>query len=187
MYQYLKDIPEPFLLNPWKHHLGYMRRQITLLRLADYRTVRQNLLDIGESVTDVYTGSLSIQAVCNDLKSRLQAKGVFDKQAYYQWLTGVSIYEVLPVSDQSRWLMRPGNDKRYIHIHPAKVSKHVCRLKSQQIKTAILYLIFRTSKAEISRLDLINQLREDYLELPPLISESESLLFIIGLLDDTDK
>ncbi|MEA3447577.1 MAG: hypothetical protein U9Q98_03885 [Bacteroidota bacterium] len=55
------------------------------------------------------------------------------------------MYEVIPVSDNSRWLMRQGNDERYIHIHQGKISPHKSRFKSQQIKTATkpLLLIYK--------------------------------------------
>jgi hypothetical protein len=179
MYKYLQDIPFPFLLNPWKHHLGYIRNNIPSLQKLPPENVRRYMLDIGESVTDVYTGKLPVSGICSDLEKHLKHKGIFEKKAYLSWLETVSMYEVIPVSDKSRWLIRQGNDKRYIHIHPGKISPHKSRLKSQQIKTALLYAVYADKYEGKNQIKLINELRQEFLDLPPLKHTSDNLSWLI--------
>ncbi|MGM0650850.1 MAG: hypothetical protein ACQES1_10145 [Bacteroidota bacterium] len=179
MYKYLQDIPFPFLLNPWKHHLGYIQDNIPALQKMPPENVRRYMLDIGDSVTDIYTGKLSVVRICHDLETQLKREGIFEQQDYLNWLETVSMYEVIPVSDKSRWLMRQGNDERYIHIHPGKISPHKSRFKSQQIKTALLFAVYADKYEGKSQLKSINQLREDFLELPPLKELSGKLSWLI--------
>jgi hypothetical protein len=175
MQHYLQDIPYPFLLNPWKHHLGYIRDNIPALQKLPAEDIRRYVLNIGESVTDFYTGELSVPAICSDLERHLKNKGIFEKKAYLNWLQTVSNYEVIPVSDRSRWLMRQGTDERYIHIHPGKVSPHKSRFKSQQIKMALLFAVYVDKNHDGSQLELTNKLRNEFLNLPPLKDISGSL------------
>ena len=184
MKSYLNAIPDPFLLNPWKHHLGYIRSHIPVLRLQESQVIKNHLLMIGESVTDIYYGNMTVQQVCDDIRKRLEAEGIFEKPGYFAWLDTVSDYESLPVSDGSLWLMRAGNDMRYIHIHPAKISPMVSRVKNQQLKTAILYLVCKDGQTEISRLQHINALRRDFLNLSALKHISHTQERVISLLSD---
>ncbi|MEA3447888.1 MAG: hypothetical protein U9Q98_05485 [Bacteroidota bacterium] len=187
MYGYLNHIPKPFLLNPWKHHLGYIQDNISALQKLSLADVRRYMLDIGESVTDVYTGKLSVPGICSDLETHLKHKGIFEKNAYLSWIETVSMYEVIPVSDNSRWLMRQGNDERYIHIHPGKISPHKSRFKSQQIKTALLYAVYADKYEEKSQIKIINKLRQEFLDLPPLNHTSDTLSWLITCFTTREK
>ncbi|MGC9332177.1 MAG: hypothetical protein ACP5DZ_09940 [Bacteroidales bacterium] len=187
MYQYLQDIPFPFLLNPWKHHLGYIQENIPALQKLPPEDIRRYMLDIGESVTDIYTGKLSVPGICSELEMHLKHKGIFEKNAYLGWLQTVSLYEVIPVSDNSRWLMRQGNDERYIHIHPGKISQHKSRFKSQQIKTALLYAVYADKHEEKNQIKFINDLRQEFLDLPPLKHTSDTLSWLIRCFRTREK
>ncbi|MEA3447578.1 MAG: hypothetical protein U9Q98_03890 [Bacteroidota bacterium] len=67
MYGYLNHIPKPFLLNPWKHHLGYIQDNISALQKLPLADVRRYMLDIGDSVTDIYTEKLSVSGICSEM------------------------------------------------------------------------------------------------------------------------
>lgn len=184
MYAYLQHIPQAFLLNPWKHHLGFIRSQLPELRKLPAGYLKKQLLDIGNSVTDFYTGDLSITEICNELKKTLIQTGHFSKAAYLHWLSQVSKYETLPVSDGSKWLMRPGNDERYIHIHPAKISSDHIRIKSRSIKSALLWAVYAPSYPGKKALELINLLRSDFLGLSPVKSISSRQAWLMEQLQD---
>jgi hypothetical protein len=159
-----------------------------VLRQQEPQIIKNHLLMIGESVTDVYHGEMTVQQVCDDIKKRLKKDGIFEKPAYFAWLDTVSDYESLPVSDGSLWLMRAGNDNRYIHIHPAKKSRMVSRVKNQQLKTAVLYLTCKNNPDDTNRLQQINTLRKEYLNVSPIkrISDAqERLIRLLSRPDDT--
>lgn len=69
------QIPEPILFNPLKHHLGFMREYISIKTEgdsnSDYKILLNDLSHPGKSVMDVYTGPLSIDSICKEIKGFL--------------------------------------------------------------------------------------------------------------------
>jgi hypothetical protein len=54
------DIWKPFLFNPLKHHLGFIREFINLnidINSSDLQDLAKDLKHLGSSVMDIYTGS----------------------------------------------------------------------------------------------------------------------------------
>ena len=63
------QIPEPFLFNPLKHHLGFIKEFINFnidKTGADLSSVTRDLKHLGTSVMDIYAGSVSIRNICQE-------------------------------------------------------------------------------------------------------------------------
>jgi len=141
------QIPEPILFNPLKHHLGFIRSFVTLndkygINSSDTELVRE-LKHLGTSVMDVYSGALSISKICNEVREFLFEKKLFDRKLFSLW-TGTSMneYKVIPLSDESEWTVKYHNStKRFVHIFPARESRYSFRVKSNTLKSALLYYI----------------------------------------------
>ena len=179
-------IPEPFLFNPLKHHLGYIR-EFTNLRtdqesIADIKNLVRELKYLGTSVTDVYTGSLSVLDICREIDETICCC----RDLWSQF--PATTFEIVPLSDGSQWTIKFHNEElRYIHIFPARIcsdgSRPVAsfRVKSNTLKTAILYNIL-IGKDYINKDDL-NKVRI-LLGLSPVknITDSEAVLEMIEIL-----
>jgi len=76
----------------------------------------------------------------------------------------------MQLCDESIWTFLKGDDeKRYIHIHPARNSKHNLSVNANSLKTAIAVLAAAQAEGG-DPMDLvpINQIRVDLLGMPPL-------------------
>ena len=98
---------------------------------------------MGTSVMDVYTGELAISDICMEVKDFLEMKNLSKKEVLAAW-TGKDPagFKVISLSDESQWIIKyHDNEKRYVHIFPARQSPHTFRIKSNTLKSAILYII----------------------------------------------
>jgi len=141
------QIPEPVLFNPLKHHLLFLREYITLQAESEYGNdtnyLIRELKHIGTSVTDIYNGSLSVEEICNEVKEFLEKKGYLMKEAFSSWAgKKMNEFKVIPLSDGSQWTLKFHENKmRFVHIFPARKSQHTFRVKSNTLKSALLYII----------------------------------------------
>jgi hypothetical protein len=139
------NIPEPFIFNPLKHHLEYIRKFISL-RVENENVLKsllKELKHIGISVMDVYSGTLTSDNIFSEVTQLLILKNLSSPSAFGNW-TGKKPddYKVVTLSDSSRWALKYHNDKnRYVHIFPARLSPHSFRVKANTMKSAILYYI----------------------------------------------
>lgn len=139
-------IAEPFLFNPLKHHLGFIREFINL-RIdepdVETRNLSRELKHIGTSVMDVYTGSLSVKDIVRDVEEFLVQKGILKIEQYSNWVgTGMTCFKIIPLSDGSQWTLKFHDNKlRFVHIFPARNSQHTFRVKANTLKSAMLYYI----------------------------------------------
>jgi len=181
------QIPEPFQFNPLKHHLGYIREFISLRMTdeneIDVKTLVHELNHIGNSVMDVYTGSLPINDLCGEIMGFLKAEIPDDIKTYSEW-TGRKLndFRTIVLSDHSKWMLNCNNDEtRFVHIFPARLGPHSFRVKSNTLKSALLYNII-IGKDFISREDL-NRARR-LLGLSPVknTAEAEAITQMIELL-----
>lgn len=153
------NISEPFQLNPLKHHLSFIREFISE-KLADesnidVRDLVREIKRIGSSVMDMYTGPLSVSEVCDEIKQFLK-KNKLNNSADFSYWAGIkfSDYRTIELSDTSLWMLKYHDDsKRYVHIFPARLSRHSFRVKANTLKSAILYYIL-IGKDFITRDDL---------------------------------
>lgn len=139
-------IPEPFLFNPVKHHLGFIKEFINLkidkpgLKIQE---LTRDLKHIGTSVMDIYTGSLSIRKIVIEAQEILSKKNILEFEAYSDWIgTKINCFRIIPLSDGSQWTLKfHDNPERYVHIFPARNSQHTFRVKSNTLKSALIYNI----------------------------------------------
>ncbi len=171
------DVPAPMLFNLWKHHAGTIRRRIAAVaggQPAALEQIARQLVKIGTELMDLYIGSLAPVEIAEGLRAQLQAAGVLDPAAYRTWLDANRGYRILSLpADNSAWVLRLGDDiGRHVHVHPGRWTPHTRRVRSTVLKTAILVL---AAAGEAGPLDVtrINQLRRDYLGLPPIAAVAD--------------
>jgi hypothetical protein len=85
------QINEPILFNPLKHHIGFIR-EFTVNETNDTKNDFQNcikkLKHLGNSVMDVYTGSLNISNIGKEVGEFLERKILL--------ISGSSHYRMVP-------------------------------------------------------------------------------------------
>jgi len=180
------QIPEPFLFNPLKHHLAFIREFIDQ-KIENPSAGRKDLVadlkHLGTSVMDVYTGSLSINAICNEIQEFIKKKNILSKESFALW-AGINMNEfrLNELSDHSQWTLKYyDNNLRYIHFFPARNSNHTFRVKSNTLKSALLYVII-IGKNFITRDDL--NAGRDLLGLSPIKdpTDTEAITEMIEIL-----
>ncbi len=139
-------ISEPYLLNPLKHHLGFIREFI-YRRIdkppAETKELISELKHLGSSVMDVYTGELSVRNICDEVEEFLKLKDLDSLESYSNWVgTNTNCFRIISLSDGSMWTLKYfDNNQRYVHIFPARSSQHTFRVKSNALKSALIYYI----------------------------------------------
>lgn len=179
------QIHEPLLFNPMKHHLAFLREFIILRSEGestdDIKDLVKELKHLGTSVMDVYNGRLSVLSICNEVEKYLEAKSLMNKESLTKW-TGTNNLRIITLSDDSEWTVKYHNSiSRFVHFFPARSSPHSFRVKSNTLKSAMLYLIL-IEKDYISAEDL-NKVRS-LLVLSPVKDsfDTEAILEMIEIL-----
>jgi hypothetical protein len=141
------QIPEPFLFNPLKHHLGFMKEFINLRTDGESNDEIKNLIKelkhIGTSVIDVYKGDLSEVNICSEVGEYLGKKKINQMTEFSEW-AGIkpSDCKIISLSDNSQWTIKfQSTENRFVHIFPARSGPHSFRIKANTLKSAILYNI----------------------------------------------
>ena len=167
-------IPEPFLLNCWKHHLVFIKYRLEncILKGNDSaKTLKSKLLVLGESQMDLYTGILSPLEITNQVKDILVGQNYFEKRLYESWInTPPKGYKIIPLQDSSEWTLRMGKDKLYIHLHPSRYSKNSIRIKANTLKTIIAVQWMMQVYHQPLTLELLNSAREVFFQAAPVKS-----------------
>jgi hypothetical protein len=140
------QIPEPFLFNPLKHHIGFIREFINYEideTNNDFKGCIKKLKHIGNSVMDVYTGSLGINNISKEVGEFLEEKTLLKRDNYSFWVgNNMNDFRIITLTDGSQWTLKNhDNEKRFVHIFPARNSQHTFRVKANTLKSAILYNI----------------------------------------------
>jgi hypothetical protein len=140
-------IREPVLFNPLKHHLGFIREFIYQKtegkENGDQKKMIKELKHLGTSVMDIYTGSLLINDICDEVLKFLEEKELSGRKHFSEW-TGMKMndFKVISLSDGSQWTLKyHANNQRFVHIFPARGSQHTFRVRSNTLKSALLYYI----------------------------------------------
>ncbi len=183
------SIQLPLAFNCWKHHAGFIKKQIEFYRdeKISVEELQKTLLVIGESLMDLYVGELSAQKICGEIVSKLKSTGVLAFKAYKKWLFEKgNEYKLVEISDNSVWALRLGKqEERYVHIHPGRYSPVTIRVKALTLKTAIAVLIINYEK-NIPLIDTlkINEVRKEILNSPPFkkVSSNSAVIRIINIL-----
>jgi hypothetical protein len=177
-------IPEPFQFNPLKHHFKFIRiyilSNIDNEKGIDIKGLIKEIRHIGTSVMDVYTGSLTVDDICKEINGCLKKESADDYKKFSEWAgTKFSDFRTVTLSDSSRWMLKFHNDeKRYVHIFPARSSPHSFRVKANTLKSALAYYIL-IGKDFITRDDL-NSARK-HISLSPVktTSDAEAITIMI--------
>ncbi|MBE0551160.1 MAG: hypothetical protein IH619_02100 [Ignavibacterium sp.] len=171
-------VPKPITLNCWKHHAGFIKKQIESAReIKDLGELKKYLLTIGESQMDLYFGRFSPPEISEYILQPLYQKNIFEYQQYNSWLTEHGRdYQFVELKDKSVWTLRLGDDvSRYVHIHPGRYSMNTLRVKATTLKTAIFLLCFeQLGEMKSFETETINQIRKKYLNEPPIKSYSSA-------------
>jgi hypothetical protein len=171
-------VTPPIKFNCWKHHAGFIKEQINLIKdKKDIDNLPDILLKIGESQMDLYISILSPNQISENIIEQLKGMNVLSSSEYKEWLfNDKKDYQLLKLPDKSVWVLRWGVDRnRYIHIHPGRHSTNTIRVKFLTLKTAICILsLNKIFGGTADNLSLINSLREKFLKAPPLKSFSHS-------------
>ncbi|MFD2248514.1 hypothetical protein [Pontibacter ruber] len=180
------DLPKPILFHPLKHHLQYIRefaRQSTQLPEQELKKVFRR---IGGSQMDLYLGALSPLQVSEEVILYLQQQGLLQPEVFKHYL-GLGGYRLCTLSDGSVWALRWGvYEGRYVHLHPGRYSNHTIRVKANHLKTALAVAIASTTYKQPLSLELMNQVRTQWLDLSPVpgFTSEEGLGKIIELILD---
>lgn len=155
------------LFYPLKHHLLYIQSFIKKLTVESCDMTKE-LQRIGASQMDLYLGTLHVDELENELIYQLKGMGYLQLEAYQKWIKQGNGYRQIKISDGSEWVLRMGNmESHYVHLHPARYSKHTMRIKASTLKTIILLL----ANGIVDFNDLTIQQFNDYrkvLELSPI-------------------
>lgn len=183
-------VPPPIKLNCWKHHAGFIKEQISLLRAEnELKQLTLILLKIGESQMDLYLGKYSPSELSNQIFNQLKSLRITSYYNYKNWLgEDEKKYKLINLNDQSVWTLRLGEDReRFVHIHPGRYSPHSRRVKSLTLKTVICILSWqKIYSLPAYDIDLVNMLRKKFLKAPPLksIKTESGLHRIIQILEN---
>jgi len=179
-------IHEPFLFNPLKHHLGFIREFINLnidKNVSDLQDLTKDLKHLGTSVMDIYTGSLTIRKILNETEVFLKQKNILSRETYSVWAgLNMKCFRIISLSDGSQWTLKfHPNPLRFVHVFPARNSQHTFRVKSNTLKSALVYTII-IGKDLVTGADL-NKVRP-LLGLSPVKDaiDSEAILEMIEIL-----
>lgn len=185
------QIQEPILFNPIKHHLGFIKEFIykrTEQRSDEgQKAIIKELKHLGTSVMDVYTGSLNVNEICREVLMHLQVKKLSKREYFSAWAgSGLNDFKTISLADGSQWTLKYHDHcQRYIHLFPARGSRLTFRVRSNTLKSAILYYIL-VGKDFITADDL-NRVRP-LLGLSPVKDpvDSEAITEMIEILRDAN-
>jgi len=168
------DLPVPILFHPLKHHLGYIKAFIQTQVDQSPQQIARQLQRIGNSQLDFYTGNLSPTQIADEVISYLQNYSLLNPEAYLKYLSGQeNHYRTVTLSDGTDWVLRWGIvADRYVHLHPARYAAQTIRVKAISLKTAIAATIAARLLNTTIDLQLVNHVRTQWLDLPPLTSLS---------------
>ncbi|WP_114782182.1 hypothetical protein [Botryobacter ruber] len=168
---FLPDLPKPVLFHPLKHHLGYIREFIRQGTQAAPAALKADLLTLGSSQLDLYTGQLTPLQLAEEVIQQLQHRHVLEPEAYRQFIGAAdSDYQIITLADGTDWVLRWGVEAgRHVHLHPARYAANTIRVKANALKTAVAMVTaaakYKTAAAD---LPLLNQVRHEWLGLPPV-------------------
>ena len=163
-------IPIPVMFNPLKHHAGYIMQMATIRRQAGIKIIPDDLLPVGENLTDLYIGKLSVMEICNTCLELLSGDSVLTPDTFSKWMSNREYRKVI-LSDGSEWIVREGKDReRFVHIHPAKYSVSTVRIRSATLKTVILLLANHLLPGESysGNMEAVNRVRKEISGLSPV-------------------
>lgn len=184
-------IPKPIYFNAIKHHLEFIAGRVEYFstKKLNKELIRKELLKIGSSQMDLYTGNLSVEDISSEVLITAKENDILEYDKYEVWLRSENKgYNFLRLSDKSSWTFLMGDDKsRYMHIHPAKKSANVIRVRANTLKTAIVYSFeSKIGNFENPDIILLNSIRKEYLEEAPIksLSNAAGIIKLVSLIGE---
>lgn len=169
------EIPLPIQYNPYKHHFRFLLSEITEWQNSDWIVTEKAMLSIGTNLFDFYLGNLTPEQICKASLHYFETKNITTETDFSNWM-GNSEWKKITLPDESKWLIKKGNQAdRYLHIHPAKFSKHTIRIRATTLKTVLTLCVHKIPILDDTELNLqaVNQQRILYLQLSPIKSLDE--------------
>ena len=165
-------VPPPINFNCWKHHAGFIKKQIESINdIQELDEIKMLVPKIGESQMDLYYGNYSPIKISEHIIHYLNRHKITSLEQYNNWLTKEGKeYQLIELSDKSIWTLRLGEDaERYVHLHPGRYSPKTIRVRSLTLKTSIFVLCWeRINKGQQADIEVINMIRKKYLNEPPI-------------------
>ena len=146
--------------------------KIALWKEKPWPEAEQELRLIGSNLIDLYYGILSVNEICIQMIEVAEQHGLTSSARLAEWLQPLE-YRRIQLSDSSLWVIRQGqNEKRFLHIHPAKYSPFTIRVKAPTLKTVVAMQIFNINlnKSDVSE---VNRIRTQKLNLSPIKALAE--------------
>ncbi len=166
------EIPIPVTYNPYKHHYKFLLEAVKDWSRMSWEEIAPNMLLIGNNLIDFYLGELTVKEVANQTIAYFERAGIKGKSEFLEWLDPPH-WKKIVLSDASEWLIKQGNDeKRFIHIHPAKFSPHTIRVRAVTLKTVLALEIEQIKIQAVATQNLVhvNRVRSEFLNLSPVKS-----------------
>jgi hypothetical protein len=157
----------PITFNPYKHHLGFLRRQIEVWKKNDWKKAEQEIKLIGNNLIDIYFGRLTIDEILDEIHFYALKNDLASPEKLAHWLDPLE-YRKTELSDKSFWVIKQGEDaSRFLHIHPGKYSPFTIRVKATNLKTVIAVKIL-TGDDFLPDLNVVNKIRTERLKMSPI-------------------
>jgi len=177
---------ENILFNELKHHLHFIINYV-----GQYQpNLIEDLQTIGSSLTDVYTGNLTVVNIKHQIINYLHKNHIFYSDDYCKWINEDKCYRIVKTEDNTNWILRISDNKeKIIHIHPGRDGKNIFRVKGETIKTAIAFVYYKNYEKQSIELnkDVINDIRIKLNISPVKHFEKTKILTFISLLNSIQK
>lgn len=135
------------MFNPLKHYLTFIREFVSnhslTMKNSGIKDLSIELKHLGTSVMDIYTGELSLEQIFTEFMEFLKTHKLNERELYKEWVCkSFDDYRLIKLSDSSQWTLKYHNhETRYVHVFPARFSPRSFRIKSNTLKSAIMYII----------------------------------------------
>lgn len=150
------NIPFPIKFNPLKHHWDCI---LHLLKSANPSVIIEQFSEFCNNYIDIYTGQLSPEQISNEILSELKFKDKLLLPHFKTWIASSRGYRMIRLTDHSEWIIRESDDeRRYIHVHPARTGPLSFRLKGSTLKTLLL---LKLEFPDIQSVDQLNKVRRN--------------------------
>jgi hypothetical protein len=159
-------------LNPLKHHLGFICRELKALPGASTESkchLFELVKTINANFVDVYTGKYSPAEIQELIALELNRKYIGDIKQFQQWL-GPKSYQMVSLGDRSVWVLRKSEYKTaFVHIHPSRKPPMAVRIHGNALRTvAGLLILYPEYLQKVPGLERINAFRKEFLGLSPV-------------------
>ncbi len=147
----------PVRFNPFKHHRNYI---LGVLDSAPAEAVISLLDPVCNNYIDIYTGTMTPEAIVDAVIHILKSKQVFELADFTRWVASKNGYRQIQLEDRSEWVLRKGDEaERYIHIHPSREGSFTIRFKGSTLKTIWLLKAICKDSEEIPSPEKVNLIR----------------------------